>query len=205
MPRNALSQKVPRHSRNDIFDIRDNLYWRMMGTIPKEEAWFMSEAEFREEIGPVDAERKIVPMKSINARLPEDIIALMTSDELQVFHRVLSVLDTDFVKDMSGMERMYHAIEYIRYLRWLKYAMTVDTSSFSMRDIQQDTLHHKKQIEFFERLTEILNGREEMNSKALTLEPVLVEEDEKKGVKKIKYEEVYHGKGSDARSEAKST
>jgi hypothetical protein len=176
----------------------------MMATIPEEEAWCMSEAEFREEIGPLDAERRIIPQKSINERMPEDIIVLMTSDELQIFHKVLSVLDIDFAKDMSGMERMYHAIEYVRYLRWLKYAMTVDTTGFSMRDIQQDSLHHKKQVEFFERLSEILKYRDETHSNAIDMEAVLVEEDEKKGVKKIKYEEVVHGKGSDARSETKS-
>ena len=152
----------------------------------------MSDAERKDSLAQTIADRENDNYKTTHGLTMfrkgiEEVLFSLPADELAVVHDVKDTLDTEFGKEMHDSETLYYAIEYVRYLRWLRYAFTQDEGSLRSQHVSYEKTVGKKMFQMFERLDSIRRERANITADIIDMEvDKLPEEDSK--VKKVKYD-----------------
>jgi hypothetical protein len=168
------------------------LYWRFKGLYPDEEVWLMSDAERKDSLAQTIADRENDVYKTTHGltifkKGIEEVLFSLPPDELAIVHDVKDTLDREFGKEMHDTETLYYAIEYVRYLRWLKYAITQEEGALRSQHVSYEKTIGKKMFLMFERLDAIRREREQVTAGVVDFEVDVLPEEETK-VKKVKYE-----------------
>jgi hypothetical protein len=166
----------------------------MRGLYDEYEVWLMSDAYRKDrreqslaesEYNPLSPIRKTHGM-SVFKRTIEEVLYELPESELSVVHEVKVLLDEEF-EEMHETERLYYAIEYVRYLRWLKYAISQGEGQLRSQHVSYEKTVGKKMFQMFERLDGIRQERANREAGLVDFEvEVLPSEDAK--VKKVQYE-----------------
>jgi len=127
-------------------------------------------------------------LTTLKANAPEKLLAMLSDSEIVTCAEVLELLDDHYSNEMTEIERFYHAVQYIKWQRWVVYSFEMDFSDFQKTDIALETQFHKKQTDFYNRIHEL--RREKGRAQEETLDFV-VETLPESGVKvkKVKYVE----------------
>jgi uncharacterized protein (UPF0335 family) len=169
-------------------------YWKFKGLYDDEEVWFMSDAVRKDYRDSKDKLMHLPSYGSISKPI-EEVIALLSKDEMAMFVEVLEILDVSYRVETVPMERLYYALEYVRYLRWMKYAFTAPEGVMRMNQVTYDKLVSDKMWRFIEKIDRIRQERNEKTDNVVDYEVETLPEGEVK-VKKVKYG--HKVKGSEA-------
>ena len=143
------------------------LYWRFKGLYDEEEVWMMTDAYKKDRMKQKRVEEKnnmLAPYQpthgmTVFTKTIEEVLYELPEEELSVIHEVKSLLDGEFSEEMGEMERLYYAIEYVRYLRWLKYAIIQGEGQLRSHHVSYEKTVGKKMFQMFERLDGIRQER----------------------------------------------
>ena len=171
------------------------LYWRMRGLYSEYEVWLMSDAYKKDRYkqlvtelqnNPIQTRRRTHGMTVFEKGM-EEVLCELPPSELNMVHDVKSILDEEYSEEMSEAESLYYAIEYIRYLRWLKYAIKQGEGQLRSQHVSYEKTVGKKMFQMFERLDSIRLERAHRESDIVDFEVEVLPEEEAT-VKKVNYE-----------------
>lgn len=152
----------------------------------------MSDAERKDSLARTIAERQDGPYRTTHGmtmfqQTIEDVLFSLPPDEIEVVREVKKALDEDFSKEMHPTETLYYAVEYVRYLRWMKYAINLGEGQLLSQHVSYEKSVGKKMFQMFERLDAIRRERAERTTELIDFEVDLIPVGEAK-VKRVKYE-----------------
>lgn len=168
----------------------------------------MSDAEKKDSLAQTIADRENNIAHSIQTthgmtlfkKTIEDVLFSLPPEELSVVKEVKNELDAEFGAEMHPTETLYYAIEYVRYLRWLKYAITQDEGSLRTQHVSYEKTIGKKMFTMFERLDTIRRERADRTAEVIDFEVELLPEGEAK-VTKVNYD--YKATAAEVNSESR--
>ena len=185
------------HLEKNSWKVFLSTYWKFKGLYDDEEVWLMSDAVRKDYQKSKDKLARMHSYGSVSKPI-EEVISLLSNDEMAMFIDVLEILDVSYRVETTPMERLYFALEYIRYLRWMRYSFTTPEGGMRMNQVTYDKIVSDKMWRFIERIDKIRRDREQKEEKIIDYEVETLPEDEVQ-VKKVKYG--HKSKGSEAVAE----
>jgi len=171
------------------------LYWALKGTLPDREVYLMTEAARLEGVdtalknGDIGYLSKSTHgLSLLKGKTREKVLSQMTPDELVTLGEVLELLDRDFSEEMTDIERFYHGVQYIKWLRWVVYTFDMDFSDFRKSDLALESQFHKNQMDFYGRLHDLRREKAKSDERGPDFIIETLPEDNV-SIKKVKYDE----------------
>lgn len=171
------------------------MYWRLKGTLTDREVYLMAEGALQDSLETTRKTGELAGVRptthgayTLRASAPEELLSMMSANEIVVCAEVLDILDEHYVDEMTSMERFYHAIQYIKWQRWLVYSFKTDFSDFQKSDLALESQFHKNQTDFYNRLHELRREKKVIEESIIDFVVEAIPESEAV-VKKVKYVE----------------
>ncbi len=179
-----------RKSKNEIYREQPwiSTYWRFLGLYPNEEVWLMTEAERKDCMKDKlkEEEGQVTHGISKFLRSPEEAIVRLDRAEVKIFKEVLDLLDYEYDQEMTEIERLYYALEYVRYVRWVQFAFAQGEGELREAHVAYEKLVGTKMAQFFKRMDDIRQEKRVRIANPIDMKAELIEE-EATEVKKVAY------------------
>ena len=171
------------------------MYWSLKGTLPDREVYLMTETARKEsmELAKKSGElyrpiRETHGLSKFTNTAPEKLLTMLSPTEIATCAEILELLDDQYRDEMTDMERFYHAVQYVKWQRWMLYSFEMDFSDFQKSDLALEAHFHKKQTDFYNRLHDL--RREQVRAQEEVIDFVVETIPESEAVvKKVKYVE----------------
>ena len=171
------------------------MYWSLKGTLPDREVYLMTETARQESLALAKSSGEFYTgrpethgLSKFTNTAPEKLLTMLSPTEVATCDEILELLDIHYRDEMTGMERFYHAVQYVKWQRWLIYSFEMDFSDFQKSDLALEQQFHKKQTDFYNRLHELRREKVKIQEDVIDFVVETIPESEAV-VEKVKYVE----------------